>query len=135
MDSSQRLLIHFVIPWWFCSQRNRRKTALRACSSSGLEKVSSLHLVSLLPSDDPEPWDARDLVVVEASLCLRKFQDLAKSGRLEPEASICFLTSDASHKAPNHLFNICNLSRLGGHCLSKRLDEILDPGRVLREER
>ena len=44
---------------------------------------------------------------------------------------ICFQRGNARHKAPNHLFNICNLSRLGGHCLSKRLDAIFNPSRVL----
>ena len=53
----------------------------RMCSSSGLEKVSSLSLVFLLSSDDPRPWDPRDTVAVEPSLCPSKFQELAE---LEP---------------------------------------------------
>ena len=48
LESSQRLLIHFVTPLWHCLQGNCSKMALRACSSSGLEKVSSLRLVFLL---------------------------------------------------------------------------------------
>ena len=57
LDSSQKVSIHFVIPLWYCSQGNRRITALRGCSSSGLESVWSLRLVFLLSSDDPWPWD------------------------------------------------------------------------------
>ena len=66
---------------------NCSRTALRACSSSGLEKVSSLRLVFLLLSDDPRPWDPRDPAAVEQSLCPGTFQDLAESGPLEPEAA------------------------------------------------
>ena len=65
LDFSQMLLIQFVTPVWHCSHGNCSRTALRACSSSGLEKVSSLRLVFLLPSDDPGPWDKRDPVAVE----------------------------------------------------------------------
>ena len=36
-----------------------------------------------------------------------------------------------SQEAPNNLFNTCNLSRLGGHCLTKRLDAIFNSGRVI----
>ena len=39
-------------PVWHCSQGNRKRTALRAFSSSGLENVSSLRLVFLASSDD-----------------------------------------------------------------------------------
>ena len=69
------------------SHRNCSRTALRACSSSGLEKVSSLRLVFLLSSDDPVPWDPRDIVAVEPSLYPSTFQDLAESGPPEPEAA------------------------------------------------
>ena len=68
-------------------QGNRSKTALRDCSSSGLESISSLRLVFLMSSDDPGPWDPRDPVAVEPSLCPSKFQDLVVSGPLEPEAA------------------------------------------------
>ena len=61
--------------------------ALRACSSSGLEKVSSLRLVFLLSSDAPRPWDPRDPVVVEPSLCPSTFQDLAEPEPLETDAA------------------------------------------------
>ena len=44
---------------------------------------------------------------------------------------IRFQSNDASHKAPNILFNVGNLGSLGGHCLSKRLDAIFDPCRDL----
>ena len=87
LDSSQRLLIHFVIPLWYCSQGNRSKTALRACSSSGLENVSSLRLIFLLSFDDPGPWDPRDPVAVEPSLCPSIFQDLAEPDPLETDVA------------------------------------------------
>ena len=83
LDLSQRVLIHFVIPVWNCSHGNRSKTAHRACSSAGLEKVSSLRLVFLLSSDDPGPWDPRDPVAVEQSLCPSTFQDLPEPEPLE----------------------------------------------------
>ena len=38
-------------------------------------------------------------------------------------------------EAPNNLFRTCNLCRLGGHCLRKRLDAIFNCGSVLQEER
>ena len=109
--------------------------ALRACASSGLEKVSSLRLVFLLSADDPGPWDPRDPVAVEPLLCPSMFQDLAESGATGARGCTCFQRGDASHKTPNNLFNICNLSRLGGHCPSKRQDAIFDPSRILYEER
>ena len=103
---------------WYCSRRNRSKKALRTCSSSGLEKVSSLRLVFLVSSDDPGPWDRRDPAAVEPSLCPRMFQG-----------------GNASQEAPNNLFNTCDLSRLDGHCLRKRLDRIFNSGHALQEER
>ena len=64
----------------------------------------------------------------------RYSQDLAESKLLKQR--LHFLPKrQREHKAPNNLFNICNLSRLGGHCLSKRLDIIFDPSRVLYEDR
>ena len=87
LDSSQRLLIQFVIPVWYCSHGNRSKTAVRACSSSGLEKVSSLRLVFLLSSDDPGPWDPRDPAAVEPLLRPSMFHDLAESEPLETDVA------------------------------------------------
>ena len=103
---------------WYCSHGNRNKTALRACSSSGLEKVSSL--LFSLSSDDPGTWDPRDPVAVEPLLCPSMFQDLAESGLLEPEAG--FVSKEVTRAT--RLPTICSIfvSRLGGHCLSKRLD-------------
>ena len=72
----------------YCPDGNRSKTALRACSSSELEKVSCLRLVFLLSSEDPWPWDTRDPVAVEPSLCPSMFQDLAESRPLEQEAAL-----------------------------------------------
>ena len=72
---------------WYCSHGNRSKTALRACSSSGLEKVSSLRLVFLLSSDDPGPWDPRDPVAVEPLLCPSMSHDLAESEPLETDVA------------------------------------------------
>ena len=63
--------------------------ALRACSSSGLEKVSSLRLVLLLSSDDPGPWDPRGPVAVEPSPCPSTFQELAEPE--PPEADVAFV--------------------------------------------
>ena len=103
--------------------------ALRACSSSGLEKVSSLRLVFPLSSDDPGPWDPRDPVAVEPSLCPSMFQDLAESGLLKPEAAPVSTEVTRATRL-NNLFNTCNLSRLGYNCLSKRLDAIFDPSRI-----
>ena len=87
LDFSQRLLIQFVTPVWYCSLGNRGKTALRSCSFSGIEKVSSLHLVFLLSSDDAGPWDPRDPLAVESSPCPSTFQDLAELQPLEAEAA------------------------------------------------
>ena len=79
----QRLLIQIVIPLWYCSHGNQSNTALRACSSSELEKVSSQRLVLLLSSDDPGPWDPRDPTAVEPSLYPSMFHDLAEVEPLE----------------------------------------------------
>ena len=83
LDCSKRVLIHLVIPVWYCSQGNRSKTALRACSSAGLEEGSSLRLVFLFSSDDPGPWYPRDSVAVEPPLCPSIFQDLAEPDPME----------------------------------------------------
>ena len=87
-----------------------------------------------MSSDDPGPWDPRDPVAVEPLFCPKMFQDLAESGLLEREATVCS-KEVTSHKTPNNLFNICNLGRLGSHCLRRRLDAIFDPGRILQEDR
>ena len=87
LDVAQMLLIQSVTPAWYCSHGNCGRTALRACSSSGLEKVSSRRLVFLLSSEDPGPWESRDPMAVEPSLCPRKFQELAEPEPLEAEAA------------------------------------------------
>ena len=53
----------------------------------GSVDVSSLRLAFLLSSDDPGPWDPRDPVTVELSLCWSTFQDLVESGLSDPEAA------------------------------------------------
>ena len=104
-DFSQRLLIQFVIPVWYCSHGNRSRTALRACSSSGLEKVSSLRLVFLLSSDDPGPWDPRDPAAVEPSPCPNTFQDLAEP---EPvETDVAFVSNMVTRAA--RVLTICSM--------------------------
>ena len=109
LDSSQRLKIQIVIQVWYCSQGNRSKTALCACSSSGLENVSSPRLVFLLSSDDPGPWDPRDPVAVEPLHCPSMFQDLAESKLLEPGAA--FVTGcSTSHCRCQHIDGFNNLS-------------------------
>ena len=60
LDSSQKILTEFVTPMWYCQHGNPSKTALRAYSSSGLEKVSG-----------------------EPSLCPSRFQELAEPEPLE----------------------------------------------------
>ena len=76
-----RNLLNLVdTPAWNCSHGNSKRTALRAFSSSGFEKVSSLRLVFLLSSDDRGPWDP---VAVEPSTCPGKGQDLAELETLE----------------------------------------------------
>ena len=105
LDSSQWVLIHLVIPLWYCSQGNRSKTALRACSSAGLENVSSLRLAFLLSSEDPGPWDPRDPVAVEPSLCPSKFHDLAESDPLETD--VAFVSSMVTRAA--RLLTICSI--------------------------
>ena len=57
-------------------------------------------------------------------------KDLADSGLLEQE--VAFVSKEkASHKVTHKLCNICNLSVLGGHYLSKRLDVIFTYSLVL----
>ena len=82
---AQTLSSQIDTPAWYCSHGNCNRTALRACSSSGLEKVSSLRVVFLLSSDDPGPWDP---VAVEPSVCPSKFQDLAEPEPLGAEAAL-----------------------------------------------
>ena len=48
LDFSQMLLIHMETTAWYCSHGNSSRTALRACSFSGLEMVSSLRLVFVI---------------------------------------------------------------------------------------
>ena len=117
LDSSQRLLIHFVIPLWYCSQRNRSKTALRACSTSGFRETSSLRLVFLLSLDDTGPWDP---AAVEPSTCSREGQDLAEPDIFDADAAyvstlhrraakvlrFCFISACLVAKSPS-VFVIC----------------------------
>ena len=131
---SIRVLIRFVLPWWYCSHRNRSKTALRACSSSGLGKVSSLRLVFLLSSDDPGPWDPRDPVAVEPSLCPKKLQDLAESGLLEPEAAPASRapTRAATPSTDCSMFVIFVCDRC--HWLCKRQDTVCKSAETLYKQ-
>ena len=96
-----------------------------------LGNISSLRLVFLLSSDDPGPWDPRDPVAVEPSLCPSFFQDLAEPDPLETDVAF---VSNVVIRA-NHLFNISDFRIIRGHCLGKPLDAIVDAGRVLQEER
>ena len=84
-EFSKTLLNHSVTPVRYCAHGNRIRTALRACSSSGLADVSSLRLVFLLSSDDPGPWDP---VAVEPSTCSSEGQDLAEPDTLDAEAAM-----------------------------------------------
>ena len=90
---------------WFCSHGNCGRTALRACSSSVLEEVSSLRLVVLLSSDHPWHGTPRDPVAVEPSPCPRTLQDLAESEPLETDVAF---VSNAATRASKllTLFNV-----------------------------
>ena len=123
---------HVDTPAWICSHGKCGKTALRAFSSSGFEKASSLRLVFLSSSEDPGPWDPSDPVAVEPSLCPSEIQELAELEPFEVEAALVSKVATRA-EAANNLFNTCNLSSLSGHCLGKRLDAIFDCGRVLQE--
>ena len=101
----QMLLIQVETPAWYCSHGKCSKTALRACSSSGIEKVSSLRLVFLLSSDDPGRRDPRDPVAVEPSLCPSRFQELADPELLESQAA--FVSKVATRAA--RLPTICSI--------------------------
>ena len=94
-----------TLPRDIVHKENPSKTALRACSSSGLEKVSSLRLVFLLSSDDPGPWDPEDPVTVEPSLCPSGFQELAEPEPLEAEAT--FVSKVVTQAA--RLSTICSM--------------------------
>ena len=76
----------------------------------------------------------RPRVAVEPSPCPSTFQDLAEPGPLEPEAAPVSKVATRAKRLPT-ICKTCNLSRLGGHCLGKRLEAIFNSGRVLQEER
>ena len=67
---------------WHCSQGNRKRTALRACSSSGSESLPSLRLVFRFSS---EALGSRDLVAVELAVRPGRGQDPADPETLEAE--------------------------------------------------
>ena len=114
--SSQRLLIDFVIPLWYCSHGNRSKIALRACSSSGLEKVSSLRLVFLLSSDDPGPWDPWDPAAVEPSTCSTEGQDRAEPDTFDAEAAYVSKFAHTCSEGAEILFHLGKSSRKISKC-------------------
>ena len=74
-------------------------------------------------------------MAVEAVLCPSVFQDLVESGLLEAEATFVSKEVTRATRFPTTCSNLGDLGSLGGHCLSKRLDAIFDPSRVLHEER
>ena len=92
-DSSQRLLIHFAIFLWYCSHGNRSKTALRACSSSGLQEISSLRLVFLLSLDDPSTFTGEG-------------QDLAEPDTFDAEAAYV----STLHRRAVKVLKLCSIS-------------------------
>ena len=67
-----------------------------------MENVSSLRLVFLLSSDDPEPWDP---AAGEPSLCPSLFQDLAEPDPLETDVA---LVSNVVTRAAR-LLTICSI--------------------------
>ena len=85
---------------------------LRACSSSGPEKVSSLRPVFLLSSDDPGPWDPRDPVAVKPLPCPSKFQELAEPKPLETDVAF---DSKAVTRAAR-LLTICSVFVIFASC-------------------
>ena len=98
-------------PTWNCSHGNCSKTALRACSSSWLEKVSSLSLVFLLSSDDPGPWDPRDTVAVEPSLC--PIPRACRTGTARGGSCAFFNLAYACREGDDVLFHFCECGHLG----------------------
>ena len=103
LDSSQRLLIHFVTPLWYCSHGNRSKTALRACSSSGFEETSSLRLVFLWSLDDLGAWDP---AAVEPSTFSSEGQDLAEPDTFDAEAAYVLTW----HRLAEKVLKFCSIS-------------------------
>ena len=65
---------------------------------------------------------------------MKRRQDRGSHGRSQ-ELKDFILEPDNPTRSTKPRTNICNLSRLGGYCLSKRLDAIFIPSRVLYEER
>ena len=131
LDSSQRFLIQIVSPVWYRSHGSRNKTALRACSSWELEKVSSLRLVFPLSSDDPWPSDPRDPVAAELLLCPRMFQDISESEPLETDvafvsifAHACSVRADIFCKSADVQFQCCKRRHLG----REGIDGLLNTG-------
>ena len=110
LDFSKKLLIQLAV--WYYSHGNRSKTALRACSSSGLEKQSTFVSYSHC-HQMTGPWDPRDLVAVEPSLCPSIFRDLAESGPLESEAA------PVSSESQN-LHVLCDVRIHPGHPIRNR---------------
>ena len=108
LDSSQRLLIHFVIPLWYCSHGNRSKTVLRACSSSGFGEKSSLRPVFLLSLDDPGPWDP---AAVEPSTCSSEGQDLAEPEIFDADAAYVSTFAQTCSEGAEVLFDLCKPGR------------------------
>ena len=86
LDSSRRVFIHLVIALWYCLQGDRSRTALRACSSSGLEEV--------IKSAAGEPV-----------LCPSMFQDLADPDPLETD--VAFVSNVVTRAA--RLLTICSI--------------------------
>ena len=101
---ARNLLNQVDTPAWNCSHGNCNRTALRAFSSSKFEKVSSLRLVFLLPSDDPGRWDP---VTAVPPTCPGKGQDLAEPGTLEAEAIFVSLLHMRAMKGADILFHLC----------------------------
>ena len=73
-------------------------------------------------------------MAVEPSDCPSEFQDLAEPEPLEAEAAFVSNVATRGGRLLT-IFHTCNLSHEGGYCLGKRLDAIVDPGRVLQEKR
>ena len=117
LDISQRLLIQFVTIVWYCSHGKRSKTALRACSSSGLEKVSSLRLVFLLSSDGTLRMWSHQLVRVRARILPNRVFFDAEAARVsnlhirvEMALKFCSISVSLVAKSPS-VFVICESIR------------------------
>ena len=124
MDFSQTLLIQFVIRVWYFSHGNRSKTALRACSSSGVSIPQVIRWPRAMGAEKYSGWGAVTMS--------EHIQKSCRVGAAGARGCTSFEFAHTCGESVEILFHLCKSSRKISKCFC---DVRIHPGHPIRNRR